>query len=159
MLVGPPVNGKTLLAKAVAGEADAPLFSMSGSEFVEIFVGVAASRVRDLFQRAKAKAPSIIFIDEIDAIERSRGKANSFQTNDERESTLNQLLTEMDGFGDNPGVIVLAANNRPDVLDKALPRAGRLDRHVYLELPNVNERAAIFRVHTKKYLFLFLFFL
>ncbi len=152
MLVGPPGTGKTLLAKAVAGEADVPFFSMSGSEFVEMFVGVGASRVRDLFKRAKLKAPSIIFIDEIDAIGRSRGKVNSFQTNDERENTLNQLLTEMDGFGDNPGVIVLAATNRPDVLDKALLRAGRFDRHIYLELPNVNERAAIFQVHTKKIL-------
>lgn len=149
MLVGPPGTGKTLLAKAVAGEAGVPFFSMSGSEFVEMFVGVGASRVRDLFKRAKEKAPSIIFIDEIDAVGRSRGKLNAFQSNDERESTLNQLLTEMDGFGDNPGVIVLAATNRPDVLDKALLRAGRFDRHIYLDLPNVNERIAIFKVHVR----------
>jgi len=152
MLVGPPGTGKTLLAKAIAGEADVPFFSMSGSEFVEMFVGVGASRVRDLFKRAKVKAPSIIFIDEIDAVGRSRGKVNAMQTNDERESTLNQLLTEMDGFADNSGVIVLAATNRPDILDKALLRPGRFDRHIYLELPNVVERTAIFKVHSKKLL-------
>ena len=149
MLVGPPGTGKTLMAKAVAGEAQVPFFSMSGSEFVEMFVGVGASRVRDLFKKAKAKAPSIIFIDEIDAVGRSRGKINAFQANDERESTLNQLLTELDGFGDNTGVIVLAATNRPDVLDKALLRPGRFDRHIYLELPNQSERAEIFKVHIR----------
>jgi cell division protease FtsH len=149
LLVGPPGTGKTLMAKAVAGEAQVPFFSMSGSEFVEMFVGVGASRVRDLFKKAKAKAPSIIFIDEIDAVGRSRGKINAFQANDERESTLNQLLTELDGFGDNTGVIVLAATNRPDVLDKALLRPGRFDRHICLELPNQSERAEIFKVHIR----------
>lgn len=148
ILVGPPGTGKTLLAKAVAGEAKVPFFSISGSEFVEMFVGVGASRVRDLFKKAKEKAPSIIFIDEIDAIGRSRGKG-AFLTgaNDERESTLNQLLTEMDGFGTNSGVIVMAASNRADILDPALLRPGRFDRHIYLELPNMNEREAIFKVH------------
>ncbi|MEX1382641.1 ATP-dependent zinc metalloprotease FtsH [Lutibacter sp.] len=150
MLVGPPGTGKTLIAKAVAGEAKVPFFSMSGSEFVEMFVGVGASRVRDLFKQAKSKAPSIIFIDEIDAVGRSRGKVNAFQANDERESTLNQLLTELDGFGPNTGVIVLAATNRPDVLDKALLRPGRFDRHIYLELPNKTEREEIFKVHIRK---------
>lgn len=149
MLVGPPGTGKTLIAKAVAGEAKVPFFSMSGSEFVEMFVGVGASRVRDLFKQAKSKAPSIIFIDEIDAVGRSRGKVNAFQANDERESTLNQLLTELDGFGPNTGVIVLAATNRPDVLDKALLRPGRFDRHIYLELPNKTEREEIFQVHIR----------
>lgn len=149
LLVGPPGTGKTLMAKAVAGEAQVPFYSMSGSEFVEMFVGVGASRVRDLFKKAKAKAPSIIFIDEIDAVGRSRGKVNAFQANDERESTLNQLLTELDGFGDNTGVIVLAATNRPDVLDKALLRPGRFDRHIYLELPNQSERVEIFKVHLR----------
>lgn len=149
MLVGPPGTGKTLMARAVAGEAQVPFFSMSGSEFVEMFVGVGASRVRDLFKRAKEKAPSIIFIDEIDAVGRSRGKINAFQANDERESTLNQLLTELDGFGPNTGVIVLAATNRPDVLDKALLRPGRFDRHIYLELPNKEERTEIFKVHIR----------
>lgn len=148
ILVGPPGTGKTLLAKAVAGQAQVPFFSISGSAFVEMFVGVGASRVRDLFQRAKQKAPCIIFIDEIDAIGRSRGKGAFLgNTNDERESTLNQLLTEMDGFGTNTGVIVLAATNRADMLDPALIRPGRFDRHIYLELPNMNERAAIFKVH------------
>jgi cell division protease FtsH len=147
LLVGPPGTGKTLMAKAVAGESGVPFFSISGSEFVEMFVGVGASRVRDLFRRAKEKAPSIIFIDEIDAVGRSRGKVNAFQANDERESTLNQLLTELDGFGPNTGVIVLAATNRPDVLDKALLRPGRFDRHIYLELPNKQERIEIFEVH------------
>lgn len=149
MLVGPPGTGKTLMAKAVAGEAGVPFFSMSGSEFVEMFVGVGASRVRDLFKRAKEKAPSIIFIDEIDAVGRSRGKVNAFQANDERESTLNQLLTELDGFGPNTGVIVLAATNRPDILDRALLRPGRFDRHIYLELPNKQERIEIFGVHIR----------
>lgn len=149
MLVGPPGTGKTLMARAVAGEAQVPFFSMSGSEFVEMFVGVGASRVRDLFKKAKEKAPSIIFIDEIDAVGRSRGKVNAFQANDERESTLNQLLTELDGFGPNTGVIVLAATNRPDVLDKALLRPGRFDRHIYLELPNKEERKEIFEVHLR----------
>jgi cell division protease FtsH len=149
MLVGPPGTGKTLMAKAVAGEAGVPFFSMSGSEFVEMFVGVGASRVRDLFKKAKEKAPSIIFIDEIDAVGRSRGKVNAFQANDERESTLNQLLTELDGFGPNTGVIVLAATNRPDVLDKALLRPGRFDRHIYLELPTQEERQEIFGVHLR----------
>lgn len=149
ILVGPPGTGKTLLAKAVAGEAQVPFFSLSGSEFVEMFVGVGASRVRDLFKKAKDKAPSIIFIDEIDAIGRSRGKAASFGGNDERESTLNQMLTEMDGFGTNTGVIVLAATNRADVLDKALLRPGRFDRHIYLDLPNLNERKDIFKVHVR----------
>ncbi len=149
MFVGPPGTGKTLMARAVAGEAKVPFFSLSGSEFVEMFVGVGASRVRDLFKQAKEKAPSIIFIDEIDAIGRSRGKANSFQTNDERENTLNQLLTELDGFGTNTGVIVLAATNRADILDKALLRPGRFDRHIYLELPNKQERKEIFDVHMR----------
>ncbi|WP_339628558.1 ATP-dependent zinc metalloprotease FtsH [uncultured Maribacter sp.] len=149
MLVGPPGTGKTLMAKAMAGEAQVPFFSISGSEFVEMFVGVGASRVRDLFKRAKEKAPSIIFIDEIDAVGRSRGKINAFQANDERESTLNQLLTELDGFGQNTGVIVLAATNRPDVLDKALLRPGRFDRHIYLELPTKEEREEIFGVHLR----------
>lgn len=149
MLVGPPGTGKTLMAKAVAGEAGVPFYSISGSEFVEMFVGVGASRVRDLFKKAKEKAPSIIFIDEIDAVGRSRGKVNAFQANDERESTLNQLLTELDGFGANTGVIVLAATNRPDVLDKALLRPGRFDRHIYLELPNKTERIEIFKVHVR----------
>ncbi|MCQ6958724.1 ATP-dependent zinc metalloprotease FtsH [Mucilaginibacter aquariorum] len=149
ILVGPPGTGKTLLAKAVAGEAQVPFFSISGAAFVEMFVGVGASRVRDLFQQAKGKAPCIIFIDEIDAIGRSRGKGALLNgSNDERESTLNQLLTEMDGFGTNTGVIVLAATNRADMLDPALVRPGRFDRHVYLELPNLVERSAIFRVHT-----------
>lgn len=150
IIVGPPGTGKTLLAKAVAGEAKVPFFSLSGSEFVEMFVGVGASRVRDLFKRAKEKAPSIIFIDEIDAVGRSRGK-NTFYSgaNDERESTLNQLLTEMDGFGTNTGVIVLAATNRADMLDTALLRPGRFDRHIYLELPNLVERREIFKVHLK----------
>ncbi len=150
IIVGPPGTGKTLLAKAVAGEAKVPFFSLSGSEFVEMFVGVGASRVRDLFKQAKEKAPCIVFIDEIDAVGRSRGK-NALYTgaNDERESTLNQLLTEMDGFGTNTGVIVLAATNRADILDPALLRPGRFDRHVYLELPNMVERKAIFAVHLK----------
>ena len=150
ILVGPPGTGKTLLAKAVAGEAKVPFFNISGSEFVEMFVGVGASRVRDLFRRAKEKAPCIIFIDEIDAIGRSRGKG-AFLTgaNDERESTLNQLLTEMDGFGTNSGVIVLAATNRADMLDPALLRPGRFDRHIYLELPNLKEREEIFKVHVR----------
>ena len=150
ILVGPPGTGKTLLAKAVAGEAQVPFFSISGSEFVEMFVGVGASRVRDLFKQAKEKAPCIVFIDEIDAIGRSRSK-NTFFTgaNDERESTLNQLLTEMDGFGTNTGVIVLAATNRADMLDPALLRPGRFDRHIYLELPNLKEREAIFKVHLR----------
>lgn len=148
ILVGPPGTGKTLLAKAVAGEAKVPFFSISGSAFVEMFVGVGASRVRDLFQQAKQKAPCIIFIDEIDAIGRSRGKGAFLgSSNDERESTLNQLLTEMDGFGTNTGVIVLAATNRADMLDPALIRPGRFDRHIYLELPNMIERQAIFKVH------------
>ncbi|TLP81892.1 ATP-dependent zinc metalloprotease FtsH [Maribacter sp. ACAM166] len=149
LLVGPPGTGKTLMARAVAGEAQVPFFSISGSEFVEMFVGVGASRVRDLFKKAKEKAPSIIFIDEIDAVGRSRGKVNAFQANDERESTLNQLLTELDGFGANTGVIVLAATNRPDVLDKALLRPGRFDRHIYLELPTKEERQEIFGVHLR----------
>ena len=150
ILVGPPGTGKTLLAKAVAGEAKVPFFSISGSEFVEMFVGVGASRVRDLFKKAKDKAPSIIFIDEIDAIGRSRSKAFSMQPNDERESTLNQLLTEMDGFENNTGVIVIAATNRMDILDRALLRPGRFDRHIYLDLPTFTERKAIFRVHMRK---------
>ncbi|HEY8895637.1 MAG TPA: ATP-dependent zinc metalloprotease FtsH [Niastella sp.] len=150
ILVGPPGTGKTLLAKAVAGEAQVPFFSISGSEFVEMFVGVGASRVRDLFKRAKEKAPSIVFIDEIDAIGRSRSRNAIFSgSNDERESTLNQLLTEMDGFGTNTGVIVLAATNRADMLDPALLRPGRFDRHIYLELPNLKEREAIFKVHIR----------
>ena len=149
LLVGPPGTGKTLLAKAVAGEADVPFFSMSGSDFVEMFVGVGASRVRDLFAQAKAKAPSIIFIDEIDAIGRARGKNVMTGGNDERESTLNQLLTEMDGFGTNSGVIILAATNRADVLDAALLRAGRFDRQIHVELPDLQERKEIFQVHLR----------
>ncbi len=149
ILIGPPGTGKTLLARAVAGEADVPFFSISGSEFVEMFVGVGASRVRDLFKKAKQNSPSIIFIDEIDAIGRSRGKAMSFQSNDERENTLNQLLSEMDGFGTNTGIIVLAATNRGEVLDRALLRPGRFDRQIYLELPTQKERRAIFEVHTE----------
>lgn len=149
ILIGPPGTGKTLLVKAVAGESKVPFFSISGSEFVEMFVGVGASRVRDLFNKAKEKAPCIIFIDEIDAIGRSRGNVKSFQSNDERESTLNQLLTEMDGFGSNSGVIVIAATNRADMLDRALVRPGRFDRHIYLELPNKVERKAIFEVHLR----------
>lgn len=149
LLVGPPGTGKTLLAKAVAGEAQVPFFSLSGSDFVEMFVGVGASRVRDLFKQAKEKAPSIIFIDEIDAIGRARGKNNGFGSNDERENTLNQLLTEMDGFGTNSGVIILAATNRADVLDKALMRAGRFDRQIYVDMPDINERKEIFQVHLK----------
>ncbi len=149
LLVGPPGTGKTLLAKAVAGEAQVPFFSLSGSDFVEMFVGVGASRVRDLFKQAKEKAPSIIFIDEIDAIGRARGKAPSFSANDERESTLNQLLTEMDGFGSNSGVIILAATNRADVLDRALLRPGRFDRQIFVELPDLNGRKEIFQVHLK----------
>ncbi len=147
LLVGPPGTGKTLLAKAVAGEADVPFFSMAGSDFVEMFVGVGASRVRDLFQQAKAKAPCIIFIDEIDAIGRARGKNPSMGGNDERENTLNQLLTEMDGFGTNTGVIVLAATNRVEILDSALLRAGRFDRQIHVDLPELSERVAIFKVH------------
>jgi cell division protease FtsH len=149
LLVGPPGTGKTLLAKAVAGEAKVPFFSLSGSDFVEMFVGVGASRVRDLFKQAKEKAPSIIFIDEIDAIGRARGKNNGFSSNDERENTLNQLLTEMDGFGTNSGVIILAATNRADVLDNALTRAGRFDRQIYVDMPDINERKEIFDVHLK----------
>ena len=149
ILVGPPGTGKTLLAKAVAGEADVPFFSLSGSDFVEMFIGVGASRVRDLFKQAKEKAPSIIFIDEIDAIGRARGKNNNMGSNDERENTLNQLLTEMDGFGTNSGVIILAATNRADVLDKALMRAGRFDRQIYVDMPDLNERREIFNVHLK----------
>lgn len=149
LLVGPPGTGKTLLAKAVAGEAGVPFFSMSGSDFVEMFVGVGAKRVRDLFDQAEKKAPSIIFIDEIDAIGRARGKGNFGNANDERESTLNQLLTRMDGFSTNKGVIVMAATNRADVLDKALLRAGRFDRQIYVELPDLEERQAIFEVHLK----------
>lgn len=147
LLVGPPGTGKTLLAKAVAGEADVPFFSMAGSDFVEMFVGVGASRVRDLFQQAKEKAPCIVFIDEIDAIGRARGKNPSFGGNDERENTLNQLLTEMDGFGTNTGVIVLAATNRVEILDPALLRAGRFDRQIHVDLPELSERVAIFKVH------------
>ena len=147
LLVGPPGTGKTLLAKAVAGEANVPFFSMSGSDFVEMFVGVGASRVRDLFQQAKDKAPCIIFIDEIDAIGRARSKSLSMGGNDERENTLNQLLTEMDGFGTNSGVIIMAATNRADILDKALLRAGRFDRQIHVDLPDVNERKEIFHVH------------
>ena len=149
MLIGPPGTGKTLLAKAVAGEAKVPFFSLSGSDFVEMFVGVGASRVRDLFKQAKEKAPSIIFIDEIDAIGRARGKNAMTGSNDERENTLNQLLTEMDGFGTNSGVIVMAATNRADILDKALTRAGRFDRQIYVDLPDVTERKEIFEVHLK----------
>lgn len=149
MLVGPPGTGKTLLAKAVAGEAKVPFFFLSGSEFVEMFVGVGASRVRDLFKQAKEHAPSIVFIDEIDAVGRARNRANVFQANDERENTLNQLLAELDGFGVNTGVIVLAATNRADILDKALLRPGRFDRHIYLELPSQKERIEIFKVHMR----------
>ena len=149
LLVGPPGTGKTLLAKAVAGEAKVPFFSMSGSDFVEMFVGVGASRVRDLFQKAKEKAPCIIFIDEIDAIGRARGKGAFSNANDERESTLNQLLTEMDGFSTNAGVIIMAATNRADILDRALLRAGRFDRQIQVELPNLNERRGIFGVHVR----------
>lgn len=149
ILVGPPGTGKTLLAKAVAGEAGVPFFSLSGSDFVEMFVGVGASRVRDLFKQAKEKSPSIIFIDEIDAIGRARGKGNFSGSNDERENTLNQLLTEMDGFGSKTNVIVIAATNRADVLDKALIRAGRFDRQIYVDLPDLNERKEIFEVHLK----------
>lgn len=149
LLVGPPGTGKTLLAKAVAGEADVPFFSLSGSDFVEMFVGVGASRVRDLFKQAKEKAPCIIFIDEIDAVGRARGKNPSMGGNDERENTLNQLLTEMDGFGSNSGVIVLAATNRVDVLDKALLRAGRFDRQIHVDLPDLNERKEVFGVHLR----------
>lgn len=149
LLVGPPGTGKTLLAKAVAGEAKVPFFSLSGSDFVEMFVGVGASRVRDLFRQAKEKAPSIIFIDEIDAIGRARGKNLNMGSNDERENTLNQLLTEMDGFGTNSGVIILAATNRADVLDSALMRAGRFDRQIYVDMPDMNERKEIFKVHLK----------
>ena len=149
LLVGLPGTGKTLLAKAVAGEAKVPFFSLSGSDFVEMFVGVGASRVRDLFKQAKDKSPAIIFIDEIDAIGRARGKSNMNGSNDERENTLNQLLTEMDGFGTNTNVIVIAATNRADVLDKALMRAGRFDRQIYVDLPDLNERREIFKVHLK----------
>lgn len=149
LLVGPPGTGKTLLAKAVAGEAKVPFFSLSGSDFVEMFVGVGASRVRDLFKQAKEKSPAIIFIDEIDAVGRARGKNNFSGSNDERENTLNQLLTEMDGFGTNTNVIVLAATNRADVLDKALMRAGRFDRQIYVDLPDIRERKEIFEVHLK----------
>ena len=149
LLVGPPGTGKTLLAKAVAGEADVPFFSMSGSDFVEMFVGVGASRVRDLFRQAKEKSPCIIFIDEIDAVGRARGKNPNMGSNDERENTLNQLLTEMDGFGSNSGVIILAATNRADILDKALLRAGRFDRQIHVDLPDVTERKQIFNVHLR----------
>jgi cell division protease FtsH len=149
LLVGPPGTGKTLLAKAVAGEAQVPFFSLSGSDFVEMFVGVGASRVRDLFKQAKEKAPAIIFIDEIDAIGRARGKNLNMGSNDERENTLNQLLTEMDGFGTNSGVIILAATNRADILDKALMRAGRFDRQIYADMPDLTERKAIFEVHLR----------
>lgn len=149
LLVGPPGTGKTLLAKAVAGEANVPFFSISGSDFVEMFVGVGASRVRDLFRQAKEKAPCIVFIDEIDAVGRARGKNAGFSSNDERENTLNQLLTEMDGFGTNSGVIVLAATNRADILDKALMRAGRFDRQIHVDLPELREREEIFKVHIK----------
>ena len=147
LLVGPPGTGKTLLAKAVAGEANVPFFSMSGSDFVEMFVGVGASRVRDLFKQAKEKAPCIVFIDEIDAVGRARGRNPNMGSNDERENTLNQLLTEMDGFSSDTGVIILAATNRADMLDKALLRAGRFDRQIHVELPDLHERKAIFDVH------------
>lgn len=150
LLVGPPGTGKTLLAKAVAGEANVPFFSMSGSDFVEMFVGVGASRVRDLFRQAKEKSPCIVFIDEIDAVGRARGRNPNMGSNDERENTLNQLLTEMDGFGTNSGVIILAATNRADILDKALLRAGRFDRQIYVELPDLNDRVAIFNVHLRR---------
>jgi len=149
LLIGPPGTGKTLLAKAVAGEANVPFFSISGSDFVEMFVGVGASRVRDLFKQAKEKAPCIVFIDEIDAVGRARGRNANFGSNDERENTLNQLLTEMDGFGTNMGVIILAATNRADILDRALLRAGRFDRQIHVELPDLNEREAIFKVHLR----------
>ena len=149
LLVGPPGTGKTLLAKAVAGEANVPFFSLSGSDFVEMFVGVGASRVRDLFRQAKEKSPCIVFIDEIDAVGRARGKNANMNSNDERENTLNQLLTEMDGFGSNSGVIILAATNRADILDKALLRAGRFDRQIHVELPDLNERKEIFGVHLR----------
>jgi cell division protease FtsH len=149
LLVGPPGTGKTLLAKAVAGEANVPFFSISGSDFVEMFVGVGASRVRDLFRQAKEKSPCIVFIDEIDAVGRARGKNAGFSSNDERENTLNQLLTEMDGFGSNSGVIILAATNRADILDKALMRAGRFDRQIHVDLPDLKERMEIFNVHLK----------
>jgi len=149
LLVGPPGTGKTLLAKAVAGEANTPFFSLSGSDFVEMFVGVGASRVRDLFKQAKEKAPSIIFIDEIDAIGRARGRSASMGANDERENTLNQLLTEMDGFGTNSGVILIGATNRADVLDRALMRAGRFDRQIFVDMPDLNEREEILKVHLK----------
>ena len=149
LLVGPPGTGKTLLAKAVAGEANVPFFSISGSDFVEMFVGVGASRVRDLFRQAKEKSPCIVFIDEIDAVGRARGKNAGFSSNDERENTLNQLLTEMDGFGSNSGVIILAATNRADILDKALMRAGRFDRQIHVELPDLKERVEIFQVHLR----------
>jgi cell division protease FtsH len=149
LLIGPPGTGKTLLAKAVAGEANVPFFSISGSDFVEMFVGVGASRVRDLFKQAKEKAPCIVFIDEIDAVGRARGRNVNFGSNDERENTLNQLLTEMDGFGTNIGVIILAATNRADVLDRALLRAGRFDRQIHVELPDLTEREAIFKVHLR----------
>lgn len=149
LLVGPPGTGKTLLAKAVAGEANVPFFSLSGSDFVEMFVGVGASRVRDLFRQAKEKAPCIVFIDEIDAVGRARGNRPSMGGNDERENTLNQLLTEMDGFGTNSGVIILAATNRADILDKALLRAGRFDRQIYVELPDLNDRKEVFKVHLR----------
>jgi cell division protease FtsH len=147
--VGPPGTGKTLLAKAIAGEANVPFFSLSGSDFVEMFVGVGASRVRDLFKQAKEKAPAIIFIDEIDAIGRARGRSVSMGANDERENTLNQLLTEMDGFGTNSGVILIAATNRADVLDRALMRPGRFDRQIFVDMPDLNGRVAIFKVHLK----------
>ena len=149
LLVGPPGTGKTLLAKAVAGEANVPFFSLSGSDFVEMFVGVGASRVRDLFRQAKEKSPCIVFIDEIDAVGRARGRNASMNSNDERENTLNQLLTEMDGFGTNSGVIILAATNRADILDKALLRAGRFDRQIYVELPDLNDRKEVFQVHLR----------
>ncbi|HRN36977.1 MAG TPA: AAA family ATPase, partial [Flavobacteriales bacterium] len=149
LLVGPPGTGKTLLAKAIAGEAQVPFFSLSGSDFVEMFVGVGASRVRDLFEQAREKAPSIIFIDEIDAIGRARGRNINMGSNDERENTLNQLLTEMDGFGTNTGVIILGATNRADVLDRALLRPGRFDRQIFVDMPDLNERIAIFKVHLK----------
>ena len=149
LLVGPPGTGKTLLAKAVAGEANVPFFSISGSDFVEMFVGVGASRVRDLFRQAKEKSPCIVFIDEIDAVGRARSKNGGFSSNDERENTLNQLLTEMDGFGTNSGVIILAATNRADILDKALMRAGRFDRQIHVELPDLKEREEVFQVHLR----------
>lgn len=149
LLVGPPGTGKTLLAKAVAGEAHVPFFSISGSEFVEMFVGMGAAKVRDLFKQANEKAPCIVFIDEIDAVGRARGKNPNMGSNDERENTLNQLLTEMDGFGSNSGVIILAATNRADILDKALLRAGRFDRQIYVELPELNDRKEIFKVHLR----------